>query len=160
VPAPFVLLISLLLGTWTHLAWDSLTHTRGWMVLHVPLLQAVVVVIHVPFWRDPGPVDYGHELRVCHLLWYLSSFFGVAVLCYVYEKWLGSTRPATAAISRAKAIRNAVLVGLLVLPLEALHHLIGNLAGFALVGACSIGLMIFVALKIDNPVSGERPEKP
>jgi hypothetical protein len=131
-----VLVISLLLGSWTHLAWDSFTHTHGWLVAEVPWLRAIVVIL------------FGHAVRVCHLLWYVSSFGGVAMLCYGYERWrLTSANPAVE-FSRPTAIRHAVLVGLLVLPIEMVHHLYASVIGFALLGACSMALVFIVALTI------------
>jgi hypothetical protein len=59
--------LSLLVGSWTHLAWDSFTHADGWMVSRVSALSAPVSFF-----------SYTGEL--CHLLQYASSVFGLAVL--------------------------------------------------------------------------------
>jgi hypothetical protein len=69
--APF----SVLVGVWTHLLWDSFTHSSGWMVRHVALLRAPVTI----GW-------YTGEL--CHILQYVSSVLGVAVL------WIWTVRHA------------------------------------------------------------------
>lgn len=146
IGAPLAIVISVLLGAWTHLIWDSFTHTHGWLVNHLPLLQTQL-----------GKVA-GHQLLVCHLLWYGSSFLGVAWLCFAYEKWRQAAAPAVSAASDKVRLRNALLVGLLVLPIETLHHLVNNSMGFALVGVCTTLLVLGVALTIGNhpPVSPQK----
>lgn len=59
--------LSLLVGSWTHLAWDSFTHPEGWMVSRISALSAPVSFF-----------SYTGEL--CHVLQYASSLFGLAVL--------------------------------------------------------------------------------
>lgn len=59
--------LSIYVGTWTHLAWDSFTHADGWMVSRVSALSAPVSFF-----------SYTGEL--CHVLQYVSSVLGLAVL--------------------------------------------------------------------------------
>jgi Domain of unknown function (DUF4184) len=59
--------LSILVGVWTHLAWDSFTHADGWMVLRISALSAPVSFL-----------SYTGEL--CHVLQYASSVFGLLVL--------------------------------------------------------------------------------
>lgn len=59
--------LSLLIGSWTHLVWDSFTHPDGWMVSRISALSAPVSFF-----------SYTGEL--CHVLQYASSVFGLAVL--------------------------------------------------------------------------------
>ena len=63
--------LAIVLGVWTHLAWDSFTHTDGWMVHRVAALSAPVTI---------GP----YAGPVCHVLQYLSSVFGLVVLAVWY----------------------------------------------------------------------------
>lgn len=59
--------LSILIGAWTHLAWDSFTHPQGWLVSRVSALSA--------------PVSFfGYTGELCHVLQYVSSVFGLAVL--------------------------------------------------------------------------------
>src|ERR1041385_2075847 len=69
------IIASLLVGTWTHLIWDSFTHKYGWLTQRVPFLQLPLLSL------------WGHELRVNHVLWYLSTFGGVVWLYLCYEQW-------------------------------------------------------------------------
>jgi uncharacterized protein DUF4184 len=63
--------VAIVLGVWTHLLWDSFTHLDGWMVHRVAALSAPVTL---------GP----YHGTVCHVLQYLSSVFGLAVMALWY----------------------------------------------------------------------------
>src|SRR5256885_2035822 len=65
--------VSIILGVWTHLLWDSFTHTDGWMVRRVAALSAPVI-----FGWDNG--------TGCHVLQYLSSAFGLAAMTLWYRR--------------------------------------------------------------------------
>lgn len=59
--------LSLLVGSWTHLVWDSFTHADGWMVSRISALSA--------------PVSFfSYTAELCHVLQYVSSVLGLAVL--------------------------------------------------------------------------------
>jgi len=63
--------VSILLGVWTHLLWDSFTHNDGWIVRRVAFLSA--------------PVSFGwYSGTVCHVLQYLSSGVGLAAMALWY----------------------------------------------------------------------------
>ena len=63
--------LSIILGVWTHLLWDSFTHNDGWMVRRLAVLSA--------------PVTVGaYSATVCHVLQYLSSVAGLAALAVWY----------------------------------------------------------------------------
>src|SRR5512146_607511 len=59
--------LSILIGSWTHLAWDSFTHPDGWMVSRISALSAPVSFF-----------SYTGEL--CHVLQYVSSVLGLVLL--------------------------------------------------------------------------------
>jgi Domain of unknown function (DUF4184) len=66
--APFAILV----GIWSHLLWDSFTHENGWIVRRVAALSA--------------PVDLGiYSGSLCHILQYLSSVAGLAILAIWYR---------------------------------------------------------------------------
>lgn len=74
-PAAWVLApFSVLVGAATHLFWDSFTHPAGWMVHHIAVLRLPVTI----GW-------YTGEL--CHVLQYLSSVLGLAVLALWYHSY-------------------------------------------------------------------------
>src|SRR6185437_8723858 len=66
--------LSILVGAWTHLAWDSFTHADSWVVSRISALSAPV-----SFFSYTGPL--------CHVLQYASSVFGLAVLA-IWFAWL------------------------------------------------------------------------
>jgi hypothetical protein len=74
---------SLLIGSWTHIAWDSFTHPRGWVVQRVDALSAPITLFG---W---------YTGEVCHVLQYLSSVLGLAVLVVWYLRAAASA-PVTA----------------------------------------------------------------
>jgi Domain of unknown function (DUF4184) len=138
IASPLILILSLLMGTWTHLAWDEVTHSHSRSVLDSRFLQTPLFSIH------------GQIIQVCHVLWYLSSFAGVAVLCFAYELWRRKRQGVSLAKYRGAAILHAVVIGELALPIEAIHHIRPGLVTYAITGFCSAALIIFVMLKIGN----------
>jgi Domain of unknown function (DUF4184) len=60
-------LLSILIGTWTHIAWDSFTHQGGWTTVRVAALSAPLSI-------------FGWETETSHLLQYVSSVFGLVVM--------------------------------------------------------------------------------
>ena len=83
--------LSILIGVWTHLLWDSFTHSDSWVVHRVAALSAPVTIASYS-----GPL--------CHLLQYLSSAFGLAVMAVWY--WRLPVPPPPPA--RAGAARSSV----------------------------------------------------
>jgi hypothetical protein len=65
--------LSILIGAWTHLAWDSFTHADSWVVSRISALSAPVT-----FFSYTGPL--------CHVLQYASSVFGLAVLAIWFAR--------------------------------------------------------------------------
>src|ERR1700681_2714755 len=63
--------VSIILGVWTHLLWDSFTHDEGWMVRRVAALSAEVSFL-------------GYNGTGCHALQYLSSAVGLAAMAVWY----------------------------------------------------------------------------
>jgi hypothetical protein len=63
--------LAILIGTWTHLVWDSFTHDNGWVVRRVAALSAPITL-----------GDYTGSL--CHLMQYASSLAGLAIMAIWY----------------------------------------------------------------------------
>jgi hypothetical protein len=154
--SPWAIVISLLIGAWTHLLWDSFTHTEGFFVQHLPLLQ-------VPLFSVAG-----RTARVCHALWYGCSFAGVVWLFLVFEKWKQACLGVDARGLNKGVLRDAVLVALLVLPIELVHHLVRShksvlywLAVMCALPAIGIALKVARAGKAPaagGPAAGDRAE--
>ena len=120
---------SVLLGSWTHLLWDSLTHKDGWLVGHLPILHFQVAFLA------------NHSVRVCHLLWYVSSFVGIAWLVLVYTRWLRDTGPRATVPT---TLSYAILVPLVLVPVELMRHL--KLGGFGIYVAAAFTLLLMVVV--------------
>lgn len=67
--------LSVLLGTWTHIVWDSFTHNR-WLVKALPFLRESVFRV--------GSVDF----PLYALLQHLSTVVGAVMLIAAYCSWL------------------------------------------------------------------------
>ena len=106
------MIISLLIGAWTHLLLDSFTHTDGGIVQLLPILRSPVMNVA------------GHAPKVCHLLWYGCSFAGGVWVFLVFEKWKRVNVSGCAAASGAAVARDAALVAIAVIPIEVVHHLV------------------------------------
>ena len=72
-----IILLSLLLGAWTHNFWDAFTHEDGWFVLRIPWLRQQVVQLST--------------INVCVylVLQEVSTVVGFAILAVAYWRWLG-----------------------------------------------------------------------
>jgi hypothetical protein len=130
----WIVLLSLLVGIWSHQLWDSFTHRGGWAVVHLPLLQEVAFTA------------FGRTARVCHLLWYGCSFAGVIWVFLAFEKWKQSQVAGAAGAPTRTVLRDAVLVALLVLPIQLAHHLVQHrqwrLMLVAAVCAVPVGIIV------------------
>ena len=135
----WVVVISLLVGTWTHLLWDSFTHSDGWCVQHLPVLDSVVFSVG------------GHTARVCHVLWYGCSFAGVIFLFLAFDKWKRACITGGAGASGKGRLLYAVLAAILVLPMELAHHLAGSDRPvlYLVAAVCALPMLVF-ALKLGN----------
>jgi hypothetical protein len=65
--------LAILIGTWTHLIWDSFTHDNGWMVRRIAALSAPITL-----------GDYTGSM--CHVLQYVSSIAGLLILAIWYRR--------------------------------------------------------------------------
>jgi hypothetical protein len=70
-----LILLSLLIGSATHVIWDSFTHDYGWMVEHFAFLS--------------NPI---HGIPLYAILQNLSSILGTGILVYWFIKWLPSAQ--------------------------------------------------------------------
>lgn len=78
-PMPRVLL-SVLIGAWTHILLDSATHAEGWITRRFPALDHVLFVIA------------GQDAKVFQVLYYGFTFLGFAYLAVCFQRWFERTR--------------------------------------------------------------------
>lgn len=127
-----VILISLLVGTWTHLLLDSMTHKYGGIVEHVSVLRIPLAAIG------------RHTVEVHFVLWYAFTFLGVAWLCFAYQSWRSSMNSSGLRTSFARKLFNAILFGSLILPIAVIHHTVHGVLGASLVALGSALLILAV----------------
>jgi Domain of unknown function (DUF4184) len=139
----WAMIISLLIGAWTHLLLDSFTHKDGWFVQHLPILESSLFTVA------------GRGARVCHLLWYGCSFAGMVWLFLAFERWKRANVSGCAETSGTVVLRDGVLVAILVVPIELAHHLIqDSKLGLCLVaGLCALPV-IWIVLKVASAEKG------
>jgi hypothetical protein len=146
VPA---IVISLIIGAGTHVAWDSFTHNTGWCVENFPVLQTVVLQVG------------NRTARVCHLLWYGCSFLGVVWLFLVFEKWKQACVHGGAFVLDRAVMRDAALVAILVVPLQLVHHLIHDQkSGLYVIAALCALPAIGIILKMGSARKGAAATPP
>jgi len=138
----WVLLVSLAIGIWSHLLWDSFTHTTGWLVQHLPVLQTPVLSVA------------GRKARVCHLLWYGCSFAGVTVLFLAFDKWRRTSAGGLDGASGKAALRNALLLAFMLLPMELAHHFFRGWLGLCFLAGVCLLLVAGLVLKMTAPGEG------
>jgi len=100
-PKRFLLIaISLLIGIFSHLLWDSFTHGRGWMVQHVAFLRSMPLQ------------QVGIYRPVSNWLQHLSTIVGLVVLMTSYSRWSRSVAPEQAAekFKLSKRVKLAVIL--------------------------------------------------
>jgi hypothetical protein len=142
-------LVSLLIGAWTHLLWDSCTHNDGWCVQHLPVLQSVVLSVG------------SRTARVCHLLWYGSTFAGIVWLVLAFEKWKEASVRAGVGVSGRVLMRDALLVATLLLPIEVVHHIFqGHKPGLYLIAAVCALPVVGIILRVGNTRDGVAADQP
>ena len=73
---PFLIVISLLIGAWTHILLDSITHPDDWLVKLLPVLLMPVLMVGQ------------HRFMVSEIFYAGFTFAGVAWLSYCYLRWL------------------------------------------------------------------------
>ena len=137
---------SILVGAWTHIFWDAFTNKNGWVVMRLPFLQRQIATF------------FNHPVKVCHVVWYLSSLFGVAILCREYWHWRWKqTLPETPVSSPASVVSfqrgpgfaTALIYGAMIVPIGMVHHMTEGWFGGLLVAVLTLAF-ICVAARPNN----------
>lgn len=77
-----LVVLSLLVGIATHLAWDSFTHSHRWVYRHVGLLHRHIML------------PWFHQMEIYSFLQMLSSVVGVLILFLWIRSWYRATPPS------------------------------------------------------------------
>lgn len=84
----WLIVLSILIGSATHLLWDTFTHSNSWIYKHWAFLRGRVTL----------PVAGGMQMYL--LLEYASSIFGLAVVAIWIWLWYRSARPDALPVPR------------------------------------------------------------
>ena len=91
--APF----AIILGAWTHLLWDSVTHDNGWVVRRVSALSA--------------PISLGgYTGSLCHVMQYVCSIAGLLILWIWFRRLPAPPVEAPGAGTVSSSARTAILL--------------------------------------------------
>lgn len=97
----FVALVSILIGTWTHILWDSFTHDGGWAVQRISFLRATALRVGTT------------NLPVSYVIQQFSTLAGALGIIIVYRKWLRRRASAVKIISASEELWRYVILGAL-----------------------------------------------
>jgi hypothetical protein len=89
-----VILLSIIIGAFSHDAWDSFTHAYGLVVRHYPFLQTTL--FHI------GP----HPVPLYELLQQLSSIIGIVLIIIWTLHWFKQSTPTEIPSSRTATVPN------------------------------------------------------
>jgi hypothetical protein len=126
--------LSLMIGIWTHVLWDSVTHSDGWFVQHLSILSAPITRLG------------GRTVRVCNVLWYASSCVGTVWLFLAFERWKQNTFRAAEKTGEGRTMmQDAVVLAIFVVLISVVHHLIRGPIGSLVTGAfCLVLATLFI----------------
>jgi Domain of unknown function (DUF4184) len=136
--SPLIVIVSLLVGIWIHLLFDSFTHKHGWLVENLPALQTPIYSYKY------------HIFRIFNLLWYVCSSAGLAWLYLEWERWRKVSAGMSPQIARWGIWSRAALAGAFMVPVELMRHLVPGVVGLCLVAGFSLTIMIIIASRIGN----------
>ncbi len=138
IGSPLTVVVSLLVGIWIHLLFDSFTHKRGWLVENLPLLRTPIFSAGI------------HTFRIFNLLWYACSFAGIVWLWLAWEQWRNNLAWSAPQISNRGELGRAILAGVLMMPIELIHHLVHGWIGLFLIAGYSTLIVIGMVLRMGN----------
>lgn len=90
--------VSVIVGSITHIVWDSFTHTEYWIGRHWSFLRAPVV-LPIFGWRDWASI-----------LQYVSSIFGLVAILVWFIYWYRDTPPNHVETERSSVSRDRLVV--------------------------------------------------
>ena len=133
-----LIVLSLLLGSGSHILWDAFTHPKAWMVQRFEILRLPVLIV-------------GSEtLQLYNILQHGSSLVGALLLCYWYFKWYRQAQPVAVPTNlvRSDAAKISIIFGI-----GLLACLAGGLSGFLRV-SWNPGLQYFYRLTGEVVING------
>jgi Domain of unknown function (DUF4184) len=129
--SPLPLVASVLIGAWTHIFLDSVTHEDGWFERRLPcLLRPLYGVGHGSF-------------RVCDLLYAGATFAGVVWVAFCYLRWLENVARPPTLVSPTVKWTCSFLLGISVLSIALASR--GDHPAVGLVPAGLVTMLLVIA---------------
>lgn len=136
--SPMAVVISLLVGAWTHWLLDAVTHRDGWIVERVSLFSM-------------GVIPVGHRwARMHHVLWYGSTFVGAVWLCLVFQEWWRQASGSQALAAVWRRWFHALLLGAVAVPASVAYHMSNSLGGDLAAGAVLAAFLAALVWRITS----------
>ena len=128
--SPVGVLLSLLIGAWTHIVLDDITYRDGRMMQHLPILQGIVIAVG------------NHRFGIYDLLYAGCTFGGVAWLGFCYLQWLERVEGFPERTGRGLKLGCALSLGGVVLCVATASRGNGHSLGMTGVAVSSSALLI------------------
>jgi hypothetical protein len=111
-PRWFAVPLSVVIGAATHVFWDAFTHEVGWFVERSSFLQMKLFTVE------------GRSFRMYRLLWHVSTWAGLLLLCRAYLQTLKECTGSARLFAAAERSRYALWAAILALPLAGVLPLV------------------------------------
>lgn len=138
-----VVLVSIILGTYSHLLWDAFTHEWGFFVKRIPLLESV--------W-----FDLGAEIKGYKFLQHFSSIVGMIYIFY----WINKL-PNSKIVNKAFNSNFWLRLGVFVVALSLLRFIIFPIEvtiGNLIVVPMMSGFIGLILVGIQNIIQNKKPQ--
>ncbi len=126
-----IILLSLLLGAWSHTFWDAFTHENGWFVERIPFLRQHVVQLSTI------------NVQIYLVLQEVSTVVGFVILTVAYWMWLRRQPKPRPGSSQSEAWRYLFWI-----VIAAAAFIIGYLAAAAYANAASAHGFLFFRMVV------------
>jgi hypothetical protein len=104
--------LSIVIGAWTHILLDSVSHRDGWLVESFPVFLSSVGLF------------LGRKMTLVQISWFAITFTGAFFLSLSYLNWFQRTTRVTYLASRAIRVVCALVVAGLTVGLGLVHRLV------------------------------------
>jgi hypothetical protein len=144
VGSPVVIIISLLIGAWTHICLDSISHPDTWLVEHLPMFQGQVASVG------------NYRFRLHDVLYAGCTFVGVAWLALSYLRWLERTLGAPGLTSPGLKWGSALVLASSILSVALASRGVNRWLGIFPLGIITVLLVIGFLVVTRRPFTKAR----
>ncbi len=147
VGAPLAIVLSLLLGSWTHLLLDGLTHPEFWLVQYFPALLTPILPMGQP------------RVLVCDVCYAGCTFAGVLWLAVGFLHWWEEAAGPSRFTARGWRWGSSILLAAAILKLSLASRGEQHWLGIVPAGIMALGLLVGFLLVTGGLFSQTRNEQ-